>query len=116
MEEAVAVEGFGALAQPARLRVFRLLVEALPLWLPAGEIAERTGLPPSTLSFHLDRLARAGLVRSRRRGRSIRYTADCQAVGELIGYLTDNCCRGTAARPKETAHESGPLPIVNSAG
>lgn len=111
-----AVEGFTALAQPARLRVFRLLVEALPLWLPAGEIAERTGLPPSTLSFHLDRLSRAGLVRSRRRGRSIRYAADCQAVGELIGYLTDNCCRGAAARPQEASHESEPLYTVPAGG
>lgn len=116
MEEVVAVEGFAALAQSARLRVFRLLVEALPLWLPAGEIAERAGLPPSTLSFHLDRLARAGLVRSRRRGRSIRYAADCQAVGELIGYLTDNCCRGVAARPKEASRESEPLNVVPPAG
>lgn len=116
MEEIEAVESFVALAQPARLRVFRLLVEALPLWLPAGEIAELVGLPPSTLSFHLDRLARAGLVRSRRRGRSIRYAADCQAVGELIGYLTDNCCRGAAARPKEAPHESEPLHVVPPAG
>jgi DNA-binding transcriptional ArsR family regulator len=108
MEEEWALDGFAALAQSARLRVFRLLVESLPLWLPAGEIAERAGLPPSTLSFHLDRLARAGLVRSHRRGRSIRYAADCQAVGELIGYLTDNCCRGAraAARPTEVSHES----------
>ncbi len=112
----MAVEGFAALAQPARLRVFRLLVEALPLWLPAGEIAGRVGLPPSTLSFHLDRLARAGLVRSRRRGRSIRYAADCQAVGELIGYLTDNCCRGAAARPPEVSHESESRHVVHPAG
>lgn len=106
MEEIAAVDGFAALAQSARLRVFRLLVEALPLWLPAGEIAERTGLPPSTLSFHLDRLARAGLVRSRRRGRSIRYAADCQAVGELIGYLHQ---LSTAVRSRSGQRSDGAI-------
>lgn len=106
MDNETAVQQLAALAHGARLQVFRLLVEALPLWLPAGEIATRLGLPPSTLSFHLDRLARAGLLRSRRRGRSIRYAADCPAFGALIGYLTDHCCRGLpplAAPRKEIA-------------
>jgi len=82
----------GALAQESRLAVFRLLVRRGPAGLPAGEISERVGVPPTTLSFHLAQLSHAGLVSSRREGRSILYAADYEAMQGLLDFLTENCC------------------------
>lgn len=89
-----AVEGLSALAQEHRLRVFRLLVRAGAEGLPAGQIARETGVLPSTLSTHLTILGHAGLVRSRREGRSVIYSADYDGMGELLGFLVDDCCAG----------------------
>jgi ArsR family transcriptional regulator, arsenate/arsenite/antimonite-responsive transcriptional repressor len=86
------VDALGALAHPSRLDVFRMLVRAGPGGLPAGTIAERIGLPPPTLSFHLAQLAHADLVVSRRVGRSIIYAASYPAMSALLAYLTENCC------------------------
>jgi DNA-binding transcriptional ArsR family regulator len=97
MEISAAINALSALAHDSRLSVFRLLVEAGPEGMPAGAVAERLAVPPATLSFHLAHLARAGLVRSRRSGRSIIYSADFGAMNRLIAYLTENCCRGSAA-------------------
>jgi ArsR family transcriptional regulator, arsenate/arsenite/antimonite-responsive transcriptional repressor len=96
VEPSEAVGALGALAQESRLAVFRLLVQRGPRGLPAGQIAERLGLPGPTLSFHLAQLGRAGLVRSRREGRSIIYVPDYAGMQALMGYLTDNCCREDA--------------------
>jgi DNA-binding transcriptional ArsR family regulator len=90
------VAALGALAQESRLAIFRLLVPRGPRGLAAGQIAERLALPGPTLSFHLGQLAHAGLVRSRREGRSIIYAADYAGMRELMGYLSDNCCREDA--------------------
>ncbi len=97
MEIRLAIEALSALAQETRLAIFRLLVHEGPEGLPAGSVADRLGIASPTLSFHLAQLARAGLVQSRREGRSIIYVADFTAMNGLIGYLTENCCRGDAA-------------------
>jgi ArsR family transcriptional regulator len=97
MEMSVAIAALSALAQGSRLETFRLLVQAGPEGLPAGEVAARLKLPPNTLSFHFDRLRQAGLVSVRRDGRSMIYAARFDTMNALLGYLTDNCCGGAAA-------------------
>lgn len=89
-----AVDALGALAQEHRLSLFRLLVQAGDEGLAAGAIAERLGVPNSSLSFHLGYLTRAGLISQRREGRSLIYTADYAAMNALVGYLVENCCAG----------------------
>jgi DNA-binding transcriptional ArsR family regulator len=92
MEVAAAVEALGALAQDSRLAVFRLLVKQGPGGLPAGAIGDRVGIPATTLSFHLSQMSHAGLVVSRREGRSIFYAADYGRMRDLLGFLLANCC------------------------
>ncbi len=94
MEKHRAVQAFAALAQETRLMVFRLVMKAGPLGLPAGLIAETLSVPPATLSFHLKELARAGLIAARREGRRIYYAPDMAGTRDLIGFLTEDCCRG----------------------
>ncbi len=94
MEMNSAVEQLSALAQETRLEVFRLLVRAGHGGLPAGEIGRTIDLPLPTLSFHLRLLREAGLVASRREGRSIIYTANYGAMNALVGFLGENCCLG----------------------
>lgn len=84
----------GALAQPTRLDIFRLLVTRGPEGLPAGDIGLRLALPSPTLSFHLAQLKHAGLVKARRESRSRIYSANYPAMDALIAYLTENCCQG----------------------
>lgn len=96
METTAAVESLSALAHEGRLGVFRLLVTAGPAGLAAGEIARRIGTPPNTLSANLSLLAQAGLVRSRRDGRSIIYSARFDRMGELMAFLAEDCCGGAA--------------------
>ena len=81
------------IAQETRLAVFRLLVEHGPAGLTPGRIAERLGVPPATLSFHLKELAHAGLIRARQESRFIHYSVDFESMNELVAYLTENCCR-----------------------
>ena len=89
-----AVDALGALAHETRLAVFRMLVEAGPDGLVAGSIAERAGVPPSTMSHHLATLERAGLVRSERESRQIHYRADFAGMRRLLAFLMQDCCRG----------------------
>jgi ArsR family transcriptional regulator len=89
-----AVEALSALAHGHRLAVFRLLVRAGAEGLPAGEIAREVGVLPNTLSTHLTILGHAGLIRSRREGRSVIYAADYDGMGELLGFLVADCCAG----------------------
>jgi len=93
MEISGAVQSLSALAQPARLRVFRHLVKQGNA-IPAGELAETLGLPKPTLSFHLKELVNAGLIQSERHGRSIHYELKPNGIRELIGFLTEDCCQG----------------------
>jgi DNA-binding transcriptional ArsR family regulator len=94
MEKTDAVAALAALAQDSRLDVFRLLVQAGPEGLPAGEVASRLKLAPNTLTFHFDRLRGAGLVTVRREGRSMIYAAQFKTMNGLLAYLTENCCAG----------------------
>ena len=94
MQIPTAVEALSALAHGSRLAVFRLLVRAGPDGLPAGEIAREVGALPNTLSSHLTILAHAGLIRSRREGRSILYSADYDGMRDLLGFLMEDCCAG----------------------
>jgi ArsR family transcriptional regulator, arsenate/arsenite/antimonite-responsive transcriptional repressor len=98
MQPIQAVAALSALGQETRLALFRLLVERGPDGLPAGTIAERLGIPPSSLTFHLQHLHRARLITQRRLHRQLIYAADYAAMNGLVLYLTDNCCgRGTTA-------------------
>lgn len=96
MQASFVIRALGALAQEHRLAAFRLLVQAGAEGIPAGILAERLGIPPSSMSFHLAQLAHAGLVTQRRESRSIIYSADYAAMNGLMGYLTENCCAGDA--------------------
>jgi ArsR family transcriptional regulator len=92
MKTPAAISAFGALAHEHRLAIYRLLVERGPEGLSAGIIGERVGLLPSSLTFHLQNLQRAGLITQQRVSRQLIYSADFDAMNGLIGYLTDNCC------------------------
>jgi ArsR family transcriptional regulator, arsenate/arsenite/antimonite-responsive transcriptional repressor len=98
MDTQTAVDAFAALAQPSRLAVVRLLVEAAPDGALPGEIAEHLGIPANTLSFHLKTLSHAGLVSAEQNGRHIRYRADTGLVRSLVAFLTENCCGGSGRR------------------
>ena len=92
METRRAVGSLGALAHEHRLGIYRLLVERGPEGLSAGAIGDGVGLAPSSLTFHLQNLHRAGLIVQRRESRSLIYSVDFEAMDELVGFLTDNCC------------------------
>jgi ArsR family transcriptional regulator, arsenate/arsenite/antimonite-responsive transcriptional repressor len=94
MESAIAIKRLSALAQESRLEVFRLLVKAGRGGMAAGEIARLLQITPNTLSAQLNVLSNAGVVTSRREGRSIIYAAAYDAMGELLVYLTEDCCQG----------------------
>jgi DNA-binding transcriptional ArsR family regulator len=102
-----AVIALGALAQEHRLALFRLLVQAGEDGMSAGAIAEKLGVPNSSLSFHLAQLRGAGLISQERQHRSLIYRANYPAMNGLIAYLTENCCAGAdcspAAAPSFTA-------------
>lgn len=93
MELKDVVTALSALAHEGRLTVFRLLVQVGPEGLPAGEVARRLGVAPNTLSASLTVLSNAGLVSSRRDGRSIIYRAEYDRMGDLLVYLTQDCCQ-----------------------
>ena len=95
MKTSRVIEALGALAHEHRLKAYRLLVERGPQGLPAGAIATDIGLLPSSLTFHLQALHRAGLILQRREGRQLFYSADFEAMNALVGYLTKNCCAGS---------------------
>ncbi|SCC94559.1 putative transcriptional regulator, ArsR family [Thiomonas sp. X19] len=94
METNQALSALAALAQDSRLRVFRTLVQAGPAGLAAGQIADITGIAPSSLSFHLKELSHAQLLSSRQAGRFVIYTAQYDTMNALLAFLTENCCGG----------------------
>ena len=96
-----AVVVFGALSQETRLRVFRLLVEHGRDGAAAGVLSETLGIPHNTLSFHLAQMSHAGLVLSRREGRSIIYRANFEFFTDLIRYMVKDCCRMEFASIRE---------------
>jgi ArsR family transcriptional regulator len=116
MEKMAALAALGALAQESRLDVYRLLVQAGPDGLPAGQIGEELGLPSATLAFHLKELKNAGLVTFTRNGRSLIYAAVYPTMDALLEYLTENCCGRPATAcavpvcvpPAQSNRSSGP--------
>ena len=94
MDKTTAIKALAALAQDSRLEAFRLLVRAGVEGMPAGEIARAIDVPHNTMSSHLAVLANAGLVRSRREGRSIIYAVDFEVTRALLSFLMEDCCRG----------------------
>lgn len=96
-----ALIAFASLSQETRLRVFRLLVEHGPDGAPAGALSESLDIPHNTLSFHLSHMNHSGLVVSRRRGRSIIYSANFQFFNDLIRFMVEDCCRIEFARIRQ---------------
>src|SRR3954463_1950043 len=94
MTEGQALAGFSALSQETRLRIVRLLVQAGPSGGAAGAIGEAVGVSASNVSFHLKELERSGLVNARREARSIVYSADFDALADLLQFLMQDCCGG----------------------
>jgi len=99
MKTPQAIAALGALAHDTRLALYRLLVERGPDGLSAGVIADKLHMPPSSLTFHLQHLHRAGLISQRRLSRQLFYAADFGAMNDLVAYLTKNCCGGAACGP-----------------
>ena len=117
MKTTSVLVALAALAQETRLGVYRLLVEHAPEGLPAGQVAERLGIPHPSLSFHLKELTHAGLIVPRPAGRFVWYTADLDAMNGVVAYLTENCCRSSAVcdpkcapAPKQIAAVAVPPP------
>ena len=94
MKKSDSLEALAALAQESRLYVFLLLVQAGPDGMSAGAVSTALDLAPNALTFHFDRLRTAGLVSVRREGRSMIYAARFETMNALLGYLTENCCKG----------------------
>lgn len=99
MENKNALAALAALAQESRLAVFRLLIEAGPGGMSPGQISERLGMPPSSLSFHLKELTHAELIAPTQNGRYLIYAAQMPTMQALIGFLTENCCGGKPCGP-----------------
>src|ERR1700690_2018292 len=97
MKTPKVVDALGALAHEHRLAIYRLLVQRGSDWLPAGTVGEGGGLQPSSLTFHLQNLQRAGLITQRRESRQLFYSADFEVMNGLVGYLTENCCGNSGA-------------------
>ena len=105
METGIAVRVLAALAQDARLEIFRLLVRVGLKGMPAGEIGKSLHIPSATLSFHLKELKNAGIVKCKRSGRSLIYSPDFGAMNALLDFLTESCCQGTAAAGRQCKEE-----------
>ena len=112
MQTSGVLVALAALAQETRLAVYRLLVEHAPEGLPAGQVAERLGVPHASLSFHLKELTHAGLIVPRPDGRFVWYTADLDAMNGVVGYLTENCCRSSAVCDPKCAPEPRQIATV----
>jgi len=113
MKGSQVVAALGALAHETRLAVFRMLVERGPDGLSAGIIADRLGLAPSSLTFHLQQLTHAGLITQRRLSRQLIYATDFTAMNAVMAYLTENCCGGDGAcvpvcRPARASKAAAP--------
>jgi ArsR family transcriptional regulator, arsenate/arsenite/antimonite-responsive transcriptional repressor len=111
MEKTDAVAALAALAQDNRLEVFRLLVQAGPPGMAAGEVAEALGIAPNTLTFHFDRLRQVGLIDVKREGRSMIYAARYETMNGLLSFLRQNCCAGV---PKSSSRRKSTVTPVQS--
>jgi ArsR family transcriptional regulator len=106
MNEKAAVAALAALAQEARLRVFRALVGAGPEGMTPGALSAMLDVPASTLSFHLKELVHAELVSVEREGRNLHYRPALARMNELLAYLTDHCCMGKSCAPSGAKRRS----------
>lgn len=102
-----ALEAFSSLSQETRLRVFKFLIEYGREGTVPGTIAKELEIPDNTLSFHLSHMSKAGLVSSKKEGRSITYFANCDLIEDLIGFLQKNCCvrESKSKKSKSTCNE-----------
>lgn len=96
MKTSNAVKAFIALGHDSRLAIFKLLAKKGKEGISAGEIGTALSIPGATLSFHLNQLANAKLISSRKEGRAIFYYVKYKRVKKLIEYLSDNCCKDSA--------------------
>jgi ArsR family transcriptional regulator len=111
MESMEAARALSALGHESRLAIFRVLVQAGPDGLAAGEIARKLDLAPNALTFHLKDLTHAGLAESQPSGRFVIYSAVFPAMASLVAYLTENCCSGadcTVTAPSSHKHRLVP--------
>lgn len=99
MQSTEAVKSLAALAQESRLAIFRILVQAGPAGVAAGQLAEVLHIPPSSLSFHMKELTHAGLTSARQAGRFVIYSAQLDRMNDLIKFMTENCCGGSPCSP-----------------
>lgn len=113
MKTAEVINALAALAHEHRLGIYRLLVERGPAGLSAGTIGERVGLVPSSLTFHLQSLQRAGLITQLRSSRQLIYSADFAGMNGLVDYLTDKCC---ASGDERCASDCKPVRPTRSSG
>ena len=103
MEQGDVIRSLAALAHPVRLQVFRALITTGESGMTPGTMAEGLAIPANTLSFHLKELAHAGLVSQERASRNVIYRAAFDHMNALLGYLTENCCRGAGCASEEAA-------------
>ena len=111
MKTTEALDCLYALAQETRLDAFRELVQVGPAGLAVGALQERLGVPPATLTAHLNILRAAGLVEDEREGRTIKVSAAYARMNGLLSFLTENCCAGAGcagapARPSRKRRRS----------
>lgn len=105
MDKTQALDAFAALGQATRLDVFRLLIKTGDAGLSAGEIGDALGVRQNTMSANLAILARSGLIRNAREGRSIRYFADMDGMRGLLAFLMEDCCGGRPAMCQPVINE-----------
>jgi ArsR family transcriptional regulator, arsenate/arsenite/antimonite-responsive transcriptional repressor len=110
-----AIEALGGLAHEHRLAIYRLLVQRGPEGLSAGIIGQRIGLLPSSLTFHLQNLQRAGLITQRRASRQLFYSVDFSVMNGLVGYLTENCCGNSSADCSASCAPAAPAKVTKRA-
>jgi ArsR family transcriptional regulator, arsenate/arsenite/antimonite-responsive transcriptional repressor len=110
------IEALGALAHEHRLAIYRLLVQRGPEGLSAGAIGQRIGLLPSSLTFHLQNLRRAGLIAQRRESRQLFYSVDFTVMNGLVAYLTENCCGNSDSECPAICAPATPTKVTRRAG
>ena len=103
MEQDEVIRSLAALAHPVRLQVFRALITTGQGGMRPGTMADGLAIPANTLSFHLKELTHAGLVTQERASRNVIYRAAFDHMNALLGYLTENCCRGAECATEEAA-------------
>jgi ArsR family transcriptional regulator, arsenate/arsenite/antimonite-responsive transcriptional repressor len=109
------IEALGALAHEHRLAIYRLLVQRGPEGLSAGSIGQRIGLLPSSLTFHLQNLQRAGLIAQRRESRQLFYSVDFSVMNGLVGYLTENCCGNSGSECSASCAPATSVKVIRRA-